>query len=118
MPDSGTDLGADLYGLYKMAKVNLPDVANEYGAAASQVAATDASVAGAFTRSSEFGGTYGSAYQSWLDVRDTIKRYLSDSSTNLQDTAQALLTAVDAYSASDNGAATELSRLKNENGLK
>jgi hypothetical protein len=116
MPDSGTDLGADLYGLYKMAKVNLPDVANEYAAAASQVAATDAS--GAFTRSSEFGGTYGSAYQPWLEVRDTIKRYLSDTNTNLQDTAQALLTAVDAYSASDNGAATELSRLKNENGLK
>ncbi|WP_212832698.1 hypothetical protein [Catellatospora sp. TT07R-123] len=114
MPDSGRDLGADLFRLYTMAKTNLPDVAAEYASAAGSVGDTDSGLAAAFTRPAQFGGPQGTAYQSWVELRDTVKRFLADTDENLGETAQALLLATDAYATSDYTAKVELDRLKRE----
>lgn len=116
MPDSGADLGADLFRLLRMAKANLPDIAAEYAAAAGELGQTENGLAAAFARPAQFGGAQGPAYGSWLDVRDLIKQFLSDTGTNLTDTSHALLLAVDAYSSTDAGAAAEFNRLKSHNG--
>jgi hypothetical protein len=118
MPDKGQDLGADLFRLYKMAKVNLPDVSGEYSDAAGFVGGTDTGLAKAFGRHAQFGGANGPAYQPWVELRDTVKKFLSDTDYNLDETAQALLLATDAYAATDNAAKTELDRLKHDNGMR
>lgn len=117
MPDRGADLGADLYRLYQLAKVNLPNVAAEYATAASAVSRTDSGLSLAFVRPAQFGGTFGSAYRPWVEARDMIGKFLSDTSTNLTDTARALLLAVGTYAECDDAAVAELNRLKDQNGI-
>jgi len=115
MPDKGVDLGADLYKLEIMATRNLPDVAAEYSTAAAHVGATDGG-GGAFSRDPIFGGTQGPAYVPWTELRDTVKKFLSDTDYNLTETAHALQLAVQAYAETDSAASHELDRLRKQNG--
>jgi hypothetical protein len=116
MPDSGMDLGADLYRLHTMATSNLPDVAEVYRRAAARLVSTDSGLTAAFVRPAQFGGTRGPAYKPWVDLRDTIKGFLSDTGNNLGETAAALLLAVEAYSEVDHAAGVEFKELKRKHG--
>lgn len=116
MPDTGAALGVDLYDLYTMATRNLPDVAQQYMAALAQVDATDEGLAAAFNRPGQFGGAHGSALVPWLEFRETIRKILRDTTVNLEETAQVLLLAVDAYSDTDAAAAAEFQRQKADGG--
>ncbi len=106
MPDTGADLGADLYELYRAAKDNLPSVAEEYVTAARSVGdAQSFRPAGA-----------GNAPTQWNTLATAIGQVLSDTGKNLDDTALALQMAVNEYAATDAAAKAELDRLVRENG--
>lgn len=107
MPDTGADLGADLYELYVAGKRNLPDVAVEYADAARYVSATgDMRPDG-----------HGYAPIKWRSLCTEIEQMLGDTGKNLDDTALALCTAVTEYGAADTGAKVELERLISVNGV-
>ena len=111
MPDTGRELGADLYGLTIVAKRNFPTVATDYRHAQQALAATS-SQEGAFRRPDHFGGgPSGPAMGAWSELRDTVITIVSETATNLELTSQALLLATSWYAAADQGAANELSRL-------
>lgn len=116
MPDSGKDLGLDLFELYKAGKQHLPHVASEYTSAGASVSGAS-SAASCFQRHQIFGGTNGPAFQEWNELRDTVQTFLNDTGNNLNETGQALVLAADTYSATDSAARDELERLKRENGL-
>jgi hypothetical protein len=132
VPDSGINLGADLYNLYKMGKHKLPTVAAVYRNAGALMSgsSTTTSTSGwqsgprptiqldlAFRRSSEIDGTAkGPACTGMLDVFDTIGHALTATADNLDDTADALLLAVQVYGETDEQARCEFNRLKHENG--
>src|SRR5512139_4120398 len=116
MANRGAELCVDLFELHKMATVNLPAVATEYGAAAARLGGTEATVADAFSRPSELNGPHGSAYRPWREPRDTVQRHLKDTQVNLDDSAAALLMAVKAYAAADGAAGHEFRRLLGPDG--
>ncbi|WP_117214162.1 hypothetical protein [Allorhizocola rhizosphaerae] len=106
MPDTGADLGADLYELYRAAKDNLPSVAEEYVSAARAVGNGQSfRPAGA-----------GNAPVQWNTLATFIAQILNDTAKNLDDTALALQMAVNEYAATDAAAKAELDRLIQENG--
>jgi hypothetical protein len=116
MPDSGTDLGADLDRLEAMAKVNLPNVADQYSASASDVEAASQSVGMVFARPAGFGDTQGPALGPWIQLKDTIHTFLKCTADNLDATAEALLLAVKAIADTDAEASKELDRLRTQAG--
>ena len=111
MPDTGKDLGADLYHLWLAGKQNLPSVADQYGKAAAGVSSTQ-SVASVMWRPSRFGGdTYGPVYYSWTALRDELQTILSETAGNLTLTGEALVLAANQYAKTDRAAAAEMKRL-------
>lgn len=106
MPDSGADLGADLYELYRAGKDNLPNVAEEYVSAGMSVG----HAAGMRPASP------GNAKVQWETVCGHVVKMLNDTAKNLDDTALALLMAVNEYAATDAAAKAELDRLISVNG--
>jgi hypothetical protein len=117
MPDSGKDLGADLYELWRAGRDNLPSVASQYKTAGEHVARTDSGLANAFLRPDRFGaGTYGPVYGPWKGLRDELEKILSDTATNLELTGEALCLAASEYARTDSGASDEFKRLRQVNG--
>ncbi|MBX6355541.1 MAG: hypothetical protein IRZ05_06735 [Micromonosporaceae bacterium] len=116
MPHSGAQLGVDLYRLHRLATDNLPTVADVYAAAAVDVGDTDAGLAAVFPRPPQFGGVNGPAYAPWLELRDAVQSFLSQTAQNLIDTAAAVRTAITLYAEADQRAAEELSRLRARDG--
>lgn len=116
MPNSGTDLGADLYDLWKAGKDNLPSVAGEYATAGNAVGRTDAGQTNAFMRPTQFGGAYGPVYGPWTQLRDTLESILLQTKKNLEATGLALCLAASEYAKTDSAAAAEFRRLRQVNG--
>jgi hypothetical protein len=117
MPDSGKDLGADLYLLYRAGRDNLPSVAAEFANANRAVSATHDNLEAAFRRSDHFGGgAYGPVYSAWTGLRDELQRVLGDTAVNLELTGEALCLAATEYAKTDAGAAAEFNRLICDNG--
>jgi hypothetical protein len=117
MPDTGKDLGADLYHLWLAGKQNLPSVADQYGKAAAGVSSTQ-SVASVMWRPSRFGGdNYGTVFYSWTALRDELESMLSDTSQNLTLTGDALCLAANEYAKTDKAAAAEMRRLIQVDGV-
>jgi hypothetical protein len=117
VPDTGTALGVDLYGLLKAGKDHLPTVAGQYRKAVAQLDQAEGGVPTAFSRLPSFGGgMYGPAYQPWRDLRDELDRALSQTASNLDATAEALVVAAVEYARSDRDAAEELDRLRRLSG--
>ncbi len=116
MPDSGRELGADLYGLTIVAKRNFPTVATDYRHAQQSLAATSGQEA-AFHRPDHFGGgPSGPAMAAWAELRDSVVQVVSETATSLELTSHALLLATSWYAAADQDAANEMSRLLSTNG--
>jgi hypothetical protein len=101
MPDSGYDLGVDLYDLLRAAKHNFPTVVNEYRSALGNLNAA-AAMEGALHRPEFFG--YPGVQRSWPEAVEGLRRMLDETATSLELTAEALLLAVDRYAAADTGA--------------
>ncbi len=106
MPDTGADLGADLYELYRAGNDNLPNVAEEYVTAATSVGNSQS-----FRPPGQ-----GNAPAQWNSLATHIAQILNDTAKNLDDTALALIMAVNEYAATDAAAKAELDRLVRENG--
>lgn len=117
MPDSGADLGFDLFELYRAGKQNLPNVAAEYGAAASSVKAAGSQAADAFSRPEQFGGARGPAYAEWSELQKIIEKLLYETEDNMIDTGQALILAANTLAATDQAAKDNLDKLKSEYGM-
>jgi hypothetical protein len=113
MPDSGKDLGVDLYDLWRAGRDNLPSVAHQYRVASGFIA-TD--LAATFRRSDRLGGPYGQAYRAWAALRDDVERILTETADNLDAVAEALCLATQRYAGTDAEAAEEFRRLIRVNG--
>jgi hypothetical protein len=112
MPDSGKDLGADLYHLWLAGKADLPTVAGAYSSAAGNVSDTSNAVYTAMWRPTRFGGdSYGPVYYSWTALRDELLSMLSDTTQNLTLTGDALCLAATEYAKTDKAASAEMQRL-------
>jgi hypothetical protein len=116
VPDSGEALGADLYKLLVVGKDDLPSVAAIYGEAVQMFGNTAKVAADAMRRPEYFGGSLGRVHDSWMALRDTVNRFLSDTQGSLDDTGHALVLAVGAYEASDTVARDKLRSLRQQNG--
>ncbi|MGX7669176.1 hypothetical protein [Plantactinospora sp. DSM 117369] len=116
MPNSGADLGADLYDLWRAGKDNLPSVAGEYATAADAVGNAASGMTRAFARPARFGGFYGPTFESWQNLRFDLEAILNETADNLRDTGEALCLAATEYSASDETARAEFNRLRQDNG--
>jgi hypothetical protein len=106
MPDSGVALGADLYDLKRVANRNFRTVINEFELAIGQID-NAAGQKGVLTRPDFFGGP--TVERAWPEALERLRHMLTETSTSLDLTAQALLLAVARYAAADEGAARELS---------
>ena len=83
-PDSGKEFGADLYGLWRAGKDNLPSVAAQYTIAHVSIARSDSGLTNAFLRPDLFGGgTFGPVYEPWKALRDELEQILRDTGTKL-----------------------------------
>jgi hypothetical protein len=117
MPDHGVDLGADLYKLLVVAKDDLPSVSAIYGDVVANYGRARSALDGAMTRPEHFGGgALGPVYTAWSDLHGAAAKFMTDTHTNLGETAAALAKAVDMYKESDQGAASQLDRLLAERG--
>jgi hypothetical protein len=117
MPDSGKDLGADLYELWRAGRDNLPSVASQYSAAGGYVASTDSELAHAFLRPEWFGGgAYGPVYGPWKGLRDELEAILRDTAMSLELTGEALCLAASQFASVDDAASAEFDRLRQVNG--
>lgn len=117
MPNSGEDLGADLYELWRAGRDNLPTVAAQYSAATGFLSSTDYGLHYAFQRPGRFGdGAYGPVYGPWKDLRTELEGILSETATNLELTGEALCLAATEYAETDEAAAAEFNRLLLING--
>jgi hypothetical protein len=117
MPDSGADLGFELFELYRAGKQNLPNVAAEYHSAALSVASALSQASSAFTRPAQFGGAQGPAYGEWSELQQTIEKVLYETEDNMLDTGAALILAANTLAASDTDAKTALDKLKTDYGM-
>jgi hypothetical protein len=117
MPDRGVDLGADLYKLLVVAKDDLPSVSAIYGDVVAEYGRARSALDGAMTRPDHFGGgALGPVYAAWSDLHGAAAKFMTDTQSNLEETAAALAKAVDMYKESDQGAAGQLDRLLAERG--
>lgn len=116
MPDHGADLGVDLYKLLVVAKDDLPSVSAIYGDAVAKYGQARFGLDAAMGRPDHFGGDPGPVHAAWVDLYTAAEKFMKDTQVNLDDTATALVKAVDAYQAMDRGAAEELRRLRSERG--
>lgn len=112
MGTHGADLGADLYKLLVVAKDNLPSVAAEYHEAASKLNAVLSNLDGVMRRPDRFGDSLGPVHAAWVELQGDLATFLTETDTNLTDTAEALNQAVEQYAATDHGAKVELDRLR------
>lgn len=111
MVHQGTEFGVDLYELERVAKVDFPIVAADYGDAIGSCDRARGDVAGAMRRPEQFGGDpLGPVYQAFLGLHDAVTGLLKDTKTNLDDTAAALDKAAQSYAAIDQAAKDELYR--------
>jgi hypothetical protein len=110
--ESGKELGADLYEILVVGKSDLPTVTAEYGTIVGKVDSAGAAAPGAFKRPSFFGADR--VQDSWLDLRDALDNFLSESQDNLDDTGRALVMAVSNYASTDREASSELDRLRRD----
>ncbi|WBB96026.1 hypothetical protein O7543_25240 [Solwaraspora sp. WMMA2080] len=116
-PNSGSRLGADLYGLWRAGRDNLPTVAAVYSAAGDALDAAAVGVAGAFVRSGNLPGVpYGPAYQPWVELHNILAKICHDTADNIEATADALCVATVEYARADYEAASEFARLLEVNG--
>jgi hypothetical protein len=113
MPDSGKDLGADLYGLYTAGKDYLPSAAGQYREA-SRLIAADLTLM--FRRSDLLGGPYGPAHGAWTALHREMHRILAETADNLDSVGEALCLAAQQYARTDAAAADEFRRLIQVNG--
>lgn len=114
VPDSGIDLGADLWQLYHAGKVSLPAVAREFALACNHVRYAREDARPAFQRPAKFGGTTGPVCSAWLEFAGTVARFLERTADNLEDTGAALILATEIYADADFAASSELERLKQQ----
>jgi hypothetical protein len=112
--DRGTELGLDLWELYRAGSQSLPAVAREFYTASRHVRTAGEWVEQAFTRPSMFGGTFGPARTDWMDLMGMIKKFLEDTADNLDATGEALVLAAQTYAETDRAAGRELIRLIRE----
>jgi hypothetical protein len=117
VPNS-TTLGADLYHLTVVAQHNFPTVAGDYRVAHDAVAST-IDLQGVFRRPADFGGggPNGQAMEAWMRVRDTFAQMLTETTTNLDLTAQALMEAVRVFAAADSAARDAMNQLNQVDGV-
>jgi hypothetical protein len=108
--ETGKELAADLYQILVVGKSDLPTVAAEYREAVSKVDSAGAAAPHAMRRPPFFGADQ--VQQAWLDLRDELGRFLSESEDSLGDAGRALVMAVDQYAETDTVAAKELDRLR------
>jgi hypothetical protein len=113
--DSGVTLGLDLFELYRAGRQSLPPVSGEFFTAGASVAAAGAKADPLFSRHEIFGGAKGPAYAEWTELKNTIERFLKETSDNVEDVASALVLAANTYASTDHVASQELDRLKREN---
>jgi hypothetical protein len=107
----GKEFGVDLYELEKVAKVDFPTVAADYGDAIGTCERLRGELAQAMQRPAKFGGdALGPVYQAYLDLHDTVTGFLKETKANLDDTATALDKAARHYAETDQAARDELYR--------
>lgn len=117
MPDTGIDLGADLYLLWRAGRDNLPSVAAVFATANRAVAETDDGLDNAFRRSDHFGGgAQGPVFPQWTALRDELQLILANTAVNLEATGDALCLAATEYAKTDEAAAREFERLRIDSG--
>jgi hypothetical protein len=114
MSESGHDLGVDLAELWDAGQNQLPQVAGEFTKAVSNL---PTSITGIMYRSGPVGagGSYGAA-SAWESLANALSGHLSTTSTNLIDTATALVYAANHYAQTDAEAQAEFERRKREIG--
>lgn len=111
MVHQGKEFGVDLYELEKVAKVDFPTVAADYGDAIDSCDRVRGELAQVMQRPAQFGGdALGPVYQAYLDLHDTVTGFLKETKTNLDDTATALDKAARHYANNDQAARDELYR--------
>src|SRR5687767_12585232 len=109
--DKGTELGLELWELYRAGRQSLPSVAMEFYVACNHVRHAGDSAEGAFARPPMFGGANGPALAEWMELMSTIGRFLEDTADNLDATGTALVLAAETYAETDRAASRELQRL-------
>jgi len=118
VPDTGIDLGADLWRLYRAGRQSLPAVAREFASACINVWNAGDDAQPAFERPAKFAGTTGPVCDEWVELAATVARFLEQTKNNLEDTGIALILAADTYARADDVASHELERLKREHGTR
>jgi Excreted virulence factor EspC, type VII ESX diderm len=117
VPDHGTDLGVDLYALERVAKDLLPSVSAIYGDAVAKYGQARSALDGAMNRPDHFGGSaLGPVHPAWAELHAAAVKFMTDTQTNLNDTATSLAEAAELYASTDSAAAKEFRRLLEERG--
>jgi hypothetical protein len=117
MSDHGTDLGVDLYALERVAKDLLPSVSAIYGDAVAKYASARNTLDAAMNRPDHFGGNaLGPVHSAWSQLHAAAAKFITDTQTNLTDTAASLDEATELYASTDKAAADEFHRLLTERG--
>ncbi|GAA0708587.1 hypothetical protein Drose_13120 [Dactylosporangium roseum] len=112
VPDSGVDLGVDIYRLWLAGSKYLPDVAVLMENALAHVGHAGTSDA-AFVRPAVFGGgVYGPAYGPMGELRDLLAEMLAQTATALRDSGAALVLAADEYQKTDEEARDMFNRMR------
>jgi len=103
---SGYQLAADLSELMAIGKVDLPALGATYAGLNHAVNTTTDHDIAAFSMPG--GAGMSAAYQSWSDLRYEMRNIFGTTANNMQTAATVMIHVVEAYAASDQGAADSL----------
>ena len=103
--------GGDLYKLWKVANVDLPNVAGVYTSGSSELGGNQGDLRGAFATGSEgpHGSViYGGPCEAFYNLHTEFQHILAQTGQNLLDTAAAVNKAIELFSEEDGEAAASL----------
>lgn len=114
MPHQNEELGVDLHNLYVAGKRHLPGIAAQFREARA-VLGTSSYFDGKFHRSPSIGGTWnGPAQPALAEFRDAMCGVLTDSESNMTETADALVLTAESYAATDTRAGDKFDAMRSE----
>ena len=116
MPVQGYDLGVPLYNLYEAGVRSLPTLATIFASAYLDIKQTAYSDDVVFSASAMNIPSLPAVKDQWDELRSAMRSIFGETSENLSLTANALLYAVAAYTATDTAAGARFNQLLQERG--
>jgi hypothetical protein len=108
--------GAELQAIWVVAKEDIPPAAAAYRDSVGKLNNTRTAVDAAMRRPAYFAEDAPSVHDAWVGLHDTVTKFLSDTDSSLEATAQALADAAERYAADDKAAAEVFHNLCRQDG--